>query len=148
MPTKPDNQAEERAMALLGDARALATMRVELKALLDAVPGARRVLPHLSVVERVVASDGFEGLDAMPTDAMEKAAEQLGNLPLKSPGSLLPQLHMLLNLALGARANAKQGPVTDQFMSSFLTDEKLEVTEISHTDFARLMDEPSSGKTR
>ena len=140
--------ATERAMALLGDNTAAATIRGELKALLDAVPGARRVLPHLTVVERLLAASGFAGLDAMPTDALEKAADQLGKLPIKSEGSLLPQMHMLLNLAVGARDHAKPAIESDQFISSFLTEEKLEVNEISHTDFDRLMDEPPPGRAR
>ena len=145
---RASERATERAMALLGDATAAATIRGELKALLDAVPGARRVLPHLTVVERLLASNGFAGLDAMPTDALEKAADQLGKLPIKAEGSLLPQMHMLLNLAVGARGHATPAIESDQFISSFLTEEKLEVNEISHTDFDRLMDEPPPGKRR
>ena len=145
---KTNAQATERAMALLGDATAAATIRRELKALLDAVPGARRVLPHLTMVERLLAANGFAGLDAMPTDALEKAADQLGKLPIKGEGSLLPQMHMLLNLAVGARGHATPAIESDQFISSFLTEDKLEVNEISHTDFDRLMDEPSPGKQR
>ena len=77
----PDSTAASRAMAMLSDATAVATVRGELKALLDAVPRARRVLPHLAVMEQVLANAGFDGLDALPTDALQRARDQLGKLP-------------------------------------------------------------------
>ena len=135
-------------MAMLSDATAAATVRSELKALLDAVPGARRVLPHLAVMEQVLASEGFDGLDALPTDALQRARDQLGKLPLSSKGSLLPQMLLLLELALEARKAALEPAPSQLFLSSFLTDDKLMVSEASATDFAQLMGDPSAPTKR
>lgn len=144
----PDSTAASRAMAMLSDATAAATVRSELKALLDAVPGARRVLPHLAVMEQVLASEGFDGLDALPTDALQRARDQLGKLPLSSKGSLLPQMLLLLELALEARKAALEPAPSQLFLSSFLTDDKLMVSEASATDFAQLMGDPSAPTKR
>ena len=144
----PDSTAASRAMAMLSDATAVATVRGELKALLDAVPGARRVLPHLAVVEQVLANAGFDGLDALPTDALQRARDQLGKLPLSSKGSLLPQMLLLLELALEARKAALEPAPSQLFLSSFLTDDKLMVSEASATDFAQLMGDPSAPTKR
>ena len=136
-------------MAMLSDATAAATVRGELKALLDAVPGARRVLPHLAVVEQVLANAGFDGLDALPTDALQRARDQLGKLPLASnKGSLLPQMLLLLELALEARKAALEPAPSQLFLSSFLTDDKLMVSEASATDFAQLMGDPPAPPKR
>ena len=144
----PDSTAASRAMAMLSDATAAATVRSELKALLDAVPGARRVLPHLAVMEQVLASEGFDGLDALPTDALQRARDQLGKLPLSSKGSLLPQMLLLLELALEARKAALEPAPSQLFLSSFLTDDKLMVSEASATDFAQLMGDPPAPPKR
>ena len=145
----PDSTAASRAMAMLSDATAAATVRSELKALLDAVPGARRVLPHLAVMEQVLANAGFDGLDALPTDALQRARDQLGKLPLASnKGSLLPQMLLLLELALEARKAALEPAPSQLFLSSFLTDDKLMVSEASATDFAQLMGDPPAPPKR
>ena len=113
-------------------------MHQELKALLDAVPGARRVLPHLAVVETTLKTDGLPGIDWLPLAALEKACNQLANLPLKPESTMLPQLLSLLNLAVNARHARHHGGMPEQFLSSFLTDDKLLVSEASHTDFVQL----------
>ena len=117
------------------DEQAAAAMHAELKALLDSVPASRRVLQHLAVMERVLKHDGLPGIGWLPLVPLEKARAQLRSLPFKPENVMLPQLLSLLTLAVESR-NARQAPPgADQFLSSFLTDDKLLVSEASHTDF-------------
>ena len=67
---------------------------------------------------------------------------------MSSKGSLLPQMLLLLELALEARKAALEPAPSQLFLSSFLTDDKLMVSEASATDFAQLMGDPSAPTKR
>ena len=115
-------------------------MHVSVKALLDAVPMSRRVLQGLAAVEHALAIDGLEGIDWLPQAVLEKACVQLKSLPLPADNKALPQLLALIDLVVATRiARHAPGPQhTNEFLSSFLNEEKLVVSEASHTDFVRL----------
>lgn len=125
----------------MDDNRLGLAMATALASLLDAVAASRRVLPHLAALEQVLEVQGVEGIDAIPHAVLEKAHAQLSKLPLPPENVMLPQLLSLLDLAVKARhrrlAPAKAG---DPFLSSFMTDEKMSVAEISHTEFARAIE--------
>ena len=135
MVSAPTSKAQASSGA--SDEQLEAAMHGQLKALLDAVPGSRRVLQHMALLEHTLKQDGLRGLDWLPLAALEKANSQLASLPLKPESTMLPQLLSLLNLAIEAR-QAQHAPGSDQFLSSFLTDDKLLVSDASHTDFAQL----------
>jgi len=115
-------------------------MRSSVKALLDAVPMSRRVLQGVAAVEHALAIDGLEGIDWLPQAVLEKACAQLKSLPLPADNKALPQLLALIDLVVATRiARHAAGPQhTSEFLSSFLNEDKLVVSEASHTDFVRL----------
>ena len=112
----------------------------QIGALLDAVPAARRVLPHLAALEQILVSDGLEGLEGLPLPVLEKARSQLANLPNPPDSALLPQFLSLLELAVESRQRPRTTPAPEPFLPSFMDDGKLEVSEASHTDFARALE--------
>jgi hypothetical protein len=124
------------------DARLAHEMHAQLKALLDRVPTSRRVFMHLGTLERTLAEDGLPGIDWLPQTVLEKAHEQLAALPLPASSQALPQLVSLLELAVRTRKARQAATGSAPFLSSFLTDEKLIVSEASATDFQRALDEP------
>jgi hypothetical protein len=119
-------------------------MHLSVKALLDAVPMSRKVLQGLAAVERALAKDGMEGIDWLPQAVLEKAAVQLKSLPMPAGNKALPQLLALMSLAVATRTARHTPDALDhnqiQFLSSFLCDDKLKVSEASLTDFLRLSD--------
>jgi hypothetical protein len=117
-------------------------MHLSVKALLDPVPLSRKVLQGLAAVERALAIDGMEGIDWLPQALLEKASMELKSLPLPPDNKALPQLLSLMGLVVAtriARHNPAAALQTDnEFLSSFLCEDKLVVSEASHTDFVRL----------
>jgi len=117
-------------------------MHLSVKALLDPVPMSRKVLQGLAAVERALAIDGMEGLDWLPQALLEKAGTELRSLPLPAGNTALPQLLSLMGLVVATRI-ARHNPAAAQhaqneFLSSFLCEDKLVVSEASHTDFVQL----------
>jgi hypothetical protein len=120
-------------------------LRAELAAVLDAVPASRRVLQHLAVVEHQLKTQGLRGLRSLPEPVLAKAHTQLASLPLGAGGSSLHQLLDLLALAVDPPVDATtDSQPSDQFLSSFLTEDKLEVSDATHSDFQRVVDESAS----
>lgn len=125
----------------MDDNRLGRAMASALAKLLDPVPASRRVLPHLAVLEQLLVSEGVDGLETMPLVLLEKAHSQLSKLPLPPENAMLPQLKSLLDLAVQARHLRRLPPPGPEgFLSSFMTDEKLTVDEVSHTEFARAVE--------
>lgn len=123
-----------------------AAMTAELASLLDSVPKSRQVLQHLAVVEKVLRLHGLNGLMDVPEAALRKAHAQLSNLPVQDHHTALSRLQSLLGLQVEAPDRATAHLHQNTFISSFLTEEKLQVSEGSHSDFIRLQDEPTSGR--
>jgi hypothetical protein len=146
----------------------------ELAALLDAVPSSRRVLQHLAVMEQTLKVHGLRGLTRLPEVVLAKARLQLMSLPLQDSHDALAQLLTLLTLSIeppeapapaacdayadtcldtpdevaahGA-AHPREAKHSDQFLSSFLTDDKLHVSEASHSEFLRELNGPPQSTT-
>jgi hypothetical protein len=123
-----------------------AAMAAELKTLLDAVPASRQVLQHLAVVEKVLKLHGLDGLADIPEAALVKAHGQLAGLPLTPKHVALSRLLSLLSLQAEPPSREDAHAQHNVFMSSFLTEEKLQVSEGSHSDFIRLLDDPAADK--
>lgn len=118
-------------------------MARELGALLDAVPGSRRVLQHLAVLERALAEVGLDAIDKLSPPVLERAAAQLAGLPMPQQATALAQLLMALRLTIEDRAQQEREARESRgraFLSSFLTESKVSVSEASHTDFMRALD--------
>lgn len=122
------------------EATIAAAMAGELGALLDTVPGSRRVLQHLAVLERALAEVGLEAIDKLSPPVLEKAAAQLSGLPMPRQATALAQLLMAVRLTIEDRAQHARESRGRAFLSSFLTESKVSVGEASHTDFMRAMD--------
>lgn len=121
-------------------------MAAELKGLLDAVPASRQVMQHLAIVEKMLKLHGLNGLPDLPEAAVRKAHAQLASLPLTPQHVALSRLMSLLSLQAEPPSREDTHPQHAGFMSSFLTEEKLQVSEGSHSDFIRLLDDPASDK--
>jgi hypothetical protein len=111
-------------------------MRAALTPLLDSVAGSRKVLVPLAAVERVL-DKGLPALGDLPLAVIEKARDQLAKLPFPQEEPMLPQLLSLLSLTVQSRQAPPDEESRNAFLSSFMTDEKLSVTESSHTEFSR-----------
>jgi hypothetical protein len=115
-----------------------AAMCRELGALLDAVPASRRVMQHLAVLEQALKLHGLNGLTKLPEAVLVKAHGQLSKLPLTSAHQALPRLLSLLSVQEPPPSRDDTHPQQGSFVSSFLTEEKLQVSEGSLSDFVRL----------
>lgn len=118
-----------------------AAMARELGALLDTVPGSRRVLQHLAVLERALAEVGLEAIEKISPPVLEKAAAQLSGLPMPRQATALAQLLMAVRLIIEDRAQRERESQARPFLSSFLIDSKVSVGEASHSDFMRAVGE-------
>jgi hypothetical protein len=112
-------------------------MQQSLAALLDRVRGTRQVLPHLAALEVALGKLGSDAVAQIPAHHLTKICQQLTNLPLPKKD---PPLHELLGLLLDAlegydHAHERSKDPHAQFLSTFVSDSKLEITEISLTDF-------------
>ena len=126
-------------------------MPTELAALLNAVPSSRRVLQYPAVLEQTLKTHGLRGLTKLPETVLAKGRAQLMSLPLDQSHDALTQLLTLLTLSIQSPENActrsanpcDAGPA-NQFLSSFQTEEELQVSEASHSDFQRVLDGQTS----
>ncbi len=112
-------------------------MQQSLATLLDRVRGARQVLPHLAALEVALGKVGSDAITQIPAHHLAKICQQLSNLPLPKQD---PPLHELLGLLLDALEGHEHAQETArdphaQFLSTFVSDSKLEVTEASLSDF-------------
>ena len=133
-------------------------MHLALAALLNTVPSSRHVLQHLAVVEQALKQRGLSGLENLPDAVLSKARTQLISLPFESQlephqealAQLLTRLVELVTYSADVPEATRERNATahtDQFLSSFLTEDKLVVSEATHTDFQRMLDEGASAQT-
>ena len=143
MPTADPDSAAPRA----------ATMHLALAALLNTVPSSRHVLQHLAVVEQALKQRGLSGLEHLPDAVLSKARTQLISLPFESQlephQEALAQLLALLTFSVAPPKEASDRDATahtDRYLSSFLTEDKLVVSDATHTDFQRMLDDDHSAQ--
>lgn len=137
-PTEPVDPARKAGRA----------MAYSLKCLLDRVPGAREVLPYLAALERGLLADGPAVLDGIPLPSLRKIGAQLASLPVRPQDVPLRALQVRLGEVMARRAPPPrpEPPPTPvaapaappQFMPSALGQDKLEVIEVSATEFDAL----------
>jgi hypothetical protein len=101
----PPNPAAEPDVPSPDPARkAGRAMAFALKCLLDKVPGARDVLPHLAALERALAAEGTAVLGQIPLPALRRMGAQLAALPLDLEDRPLRALQV--QVQSGARGSA------------------------------------------
>jgi hypothetical protein len=121
---------------------AVKQMHDELRALLDGVPGSRKVLRMLTTIEYNLKQRGSASfIDDLPVPALQQALRQLDGLSTpRSAGLAALRAQLLDAIALHqrlAREAAAQSVRRLSPTSSFLTDDKLLVQEASMSDFDR-----------
>jgi hypothetical protein len=102
------------------------------------------VVPHLSHVEQMLAKTGLRAIGRLPLPVLHKALTQLESLMHDEPGTGLAELRRrmaeVISLRLGGTpgASAAPGAASRNLMSDFHTDDRMEVSEASHSQFDEL----------
>ena len=112
-------------------------MLASLSALLDRVRGSREVLPHLAALENGLARHGAAAVQMIPPKALPRLHSQLISLPLDSSDAALKILRARVAAALEAQraAEAPPAPAGREYLSTFTGDDRLHVSEVSHSSF-------------
>ena len=113
-------------------------MLASLTALLDRVRGSREVLPHLAALENGLARHGSAAVQMIPPKALPRLHSQLISLPLDSGDAALKILRARVSAALdGQRVSEapQPSPAGQPYLGSFTGDDRLQVTEVSHSSF-------------
>ena len=116
------------------DAQRAGAISGALKALLDPVPGSRKVLTHLAALEVDLRRHGTSVLGKVSTPLLVKIGQELATLPVASDNAPMQDLMGMLLAELDARSGPRR-----QYLSTFDSSEKLEVSEGSHTDFMNVL---------
>ena len=116
-------------------------MRTELKELLNRCPGAREVLPHLAGVERALKTQGLAAFDSLPPRVLGRAAAQLESVLAEPVSAGIAELRSRIGTALKDQERKEQAASRRAAPSSFLVDEKLQVSEGRVSDFMAVMEE-------
>ena len=116
-------------------------LRDELKALLNRCPGARQVLPDLAGVEQALKTQGLVAFDSLPPRVLQRAATQLESVLAEPVSATIAELRSRLGVALRNHEKAELAASRRAAPSSFLVDEKLQVSEGSVSDFMKVMEE-------
>jgi hypothetical protein len=135
-PTAADKAPADAAT----DAR-VTVMRVELKALFNRCPGSREVLPHLAGVEHALKTQGLEAFEQLPQRVLQRAIGQLESVLTEPVGAGIAELRSRIGVALTNFEKVEQAASRRAAPSSFLVDEKLQVSEGSVSDFMAVMEE-------
>jgi len=132
----PSEAVAAAAQSQGAEAEGLASMRSELKALLNQRPDTRRILRHLAVLETQLQREGLGALETLPLEVLGRAQEQLESLreDFGTPG--LGALHSRLQLALIQREEAvSQADRSNDFLSDFGVGQKVIVNEVTPSNF-------------
>lgn len=108
-------------------------MTVALQALLNRVSGAREALPLLAALEQTLEQGGIPAVEKVANGPLSRIAAQLASLPIADDDQALQDLQSLLMAIIERRARAVQP--RGRYLSTFISDDKLEVSEVSHSDF-------------
>jgi hypothetical protein len=132
-------------------------MQTALKALFNRVRGSREVLPHLAALESALGRQGVAAINGIAPLWLSKMYSQLSSLPIAANEPLLLDLRQRLLEAVQPRESAApykpvlaspSAPAPEstrsapprEFLSTFDSDSRMMVDEISHTDFMREFD--------
>lgn len=113
------------------------TMRAALTTLFDGMAGSRQVFRHLAAVEHDLTRKDAAGrfLFDVPADRLKIVQRQLdGLIGAATPSAGLVQLRACLADAIKSRLRHELREDLRQPISAF-TDEKLQVTEVRHSEF-------------
>lgn len=116
------------------DALRAQAMSAALKSVLDPVAGSRKVLMHLAALEVDLRRHGTVVLGKVGTPLLVKIGQELATLPATAHSAPLQDLMAMLLAELDARSGPRR-----QFLSTFASSDKLEVSEGSHTDFMNVL---------
>ena len=109
-------------------------MSAALKAVLDPVAGSRKVLVHLAALELDLMRHGTVVLGKVGIPLLVKIGQELATLPATAGNAPLQDLMAMLLAELNARSGPRR-----QFLSTFDSADKLDVSEGSHTDFMNVL---------
>jgi hypothetical protein len=136
VPTASATQHPTSAMGV--DAAQLERMQAALARVLNQHAGARKVLKHLGYLEHVLRRKGASCFLSLPISVLKPALLQLGSVmgPGKPENQGLAELHACLVVTVVDRDVAPDDGESSGPLSVFNVDNKLQVRELSHTDFA------------
>lgn len=117
------------------------TMRQELKELFNRCPGSREVLPHLAGVEHAIKTQGLAAFETLPQRILQRASGQLESVVSEPVSAGIAELRSRIGVALKNFEKIEQAASRRAAPSSFLVDEKLQVSEGSHSDFMAALEE-------
>ena len=120
---------------------AVKLMRGELKELFSRCPGAREVLPHLAGVEQALKVRGLAAFDSLPQRVIARAKAQLESVATEPVSAGIAELRSRIGVALQKHERIEQAASRRAGPSSFLVDEKLQVSEGSVSDFMAVLEE-------
>lgn len=126
-------------------------MHQSLSGLLNGVSGARKALPHLAALETAVGLHGPAVVNGLSRVLLVKICSQLNSLPLPADDAplqdLLDRLMRALEDAPERPGALPQRPLRLQALSDFVTDEKLQVLEVSYADFEAASEQFATTRT-
>jgi hypothetical protein len=134
---EPEHPTRARASA----EQAVDRMRHELTQLLDRHAASRRSLRHLAGLEHALATDGLVLFEAFPERILARASQQLEAVLAEPVGVGLAELRARILVALTAKEKIEAAAARNAGPSSFLTDDKLQVSEARVSDFMRAVEE-------
>jgi hypothetical protein len=133
--------AKRKAQASAHAEQVTSRMRDELTGLLDRCKGSRRSLPHLAGIEHALKTQGAGAFDGMPERVLARASQQLEAVLTEPVSAGLSDLRSRLVVAQTAAEEGESATTKNAGPSSFLTDQKLLVSEGSVSDFMRAVAE-------
>jgi hypothetical protein len=120
-------------------------MRADLDELLGRCRGARDVLQHLACLEQGLRSKGIGAFDVLPPRVLKRAAAQLESIVTEPVSEGIGELRSRILVALTVHEETEIAASRRAGPSSFLVDEKLQVSEASVSDFMRVVEESNRG---
>ncbi|HJV96949.1 MAG TPA: hypothetical protein VJ608_12965 [Albitalea sp.] len=117
---------------------ALRAMRKALHDLLEQHRHVRRVMRHLRHFESALKRSGMRAFDDLPVDVQKTALAQLQSLVSDWSPAGLAELRSRLSVSVMAKEPDTPYEPTGSKLSDFCTSERLQVQEITHSDFENL----------
>lgn len=133
-----------RTVRIASAEQAVSRMRTELSNLLDRHAASRRSLRHLASLEHALNSKGLDAFGALPERVLARASEQLDAILTEPVGSGLAELRSRIVVAQTAAEKVEAAAARSGGPSSFLTEDKLQVSEASVSDFMRVVEQSES----
>lgn len=117
------------------DAAQLQRMRTALAQVLDQHAGARKVLRHLGYLEHALGRKGAQCLLDLPVEVLKPALLQLASVMTPGSSQGLTELHACLVVLVVERDMAVEDVAQDDSGRLSVFNDKVQVREISHSDF-------------